>query len=32
MDIKEGASQSLILAMVIIIDDLVHNTEKEDDD
>ncbi|EPY6472977.1 LURP-one-related/scramblase family protein [Clostridium sporogenes] len=32
VDIKEGASQSLILAMVIIIDDVVHNTEKEDDD
>jgi len=31
VDIKEGASQSLILAMVIIIDDVVHNTEKEDD-
>ncbi|MBD5640715.1 LURP-one-related family protein [Clostridium botulinum] len=32
VDIKEGASQSLVLAMVIIIDDVVHNTEKEDDD
>ncbi|WP_434303578.1 LURP-one-related/scramblase family protein [Clostridium botulinum] len=32
VDIKEGASQSLILAMVIIIDDVVHNTEKENDD
>lgn len=32
VDIKEGSSQSLILAMVIIIDDVVHNTEKEDDD
>ncbi|EPY2271751.1 LURP-one-related/scramblase family protein [Clostridium sporogenes] len=32
VDIKEGASQSLILAMVIVIDDVVHNTEKEDDD
>ncbi|NFE82078.1 LURP-one-related/scramblase family protein [Clostridium sporogenes] len=31
VDIKEGASQSLILAMVIIIDDVFHNTEKEDD-
>ncbi|MCR1933387.1 LURP-one-related/scramblase family protein [Clostridium tepidum] len=31
VDIKEGASQSLILAMVIIIDDVIHNTEKEND-
>ncbi|WP_251859851.1 LURP-one-related family protein [Clostridium sp. Marseille-Q2269] len=32
VDIKEGASQSLVLAMVIIIDDVVHNARKEDDD
>lgn len=32
VNIEEGNSQSIILAMIIIIDDVIHNTKEDDED